>query len=124
MGDSKGLRLKPPSPLPQGPVTKIAFKVFVNQTKAYLEQDPVNYLFLQEGCYLEWRPRQEGQRLTALHATDLENVKLTQQANAGREAGRIDLPSCRATTITGVKELPVVEVRDINCHFVLLYGAG
>ena len=30
MSDTKGLRLKPPSPLPQGPVTKVAFKVFTN----------------------------------------------------------------------------------------------
>ena len=90
MTDSKGLRLKPPSTLPQGPVTKIAFKVFVNQLKAYLEQDQNNYLFLQEGCYAEWEPRQEGQRLQALSAEDPENIRLIQQAEAGRDNG-IDL---------------------------------
>ena len=87
--ETKGLRLKPPSPLPQGSVTKIAFKVFINQTKAYLEQDQVNYLFLQEGCYSVWRPRQEGQRLQELHATDPENVKLIQRAD--RDNAQIDL---------------------------------
>ena len=49
MSDTKGFRLKPPSPLPQGPVSKVAFKVFLNQWKAYLEQDYNNYLFLPEG---------------------------------------------------------------------------
>ena len=42
----KGLRLKPPSPLPRGPVSKIAFKVFLNQLRAYLEQDCSNKLRL------------------------------------------------------------------------------
>ena len=91
MADSKGLRLKPPSPLPQGPITKIAFKVFINQLKAYLEQDQTNYLFLQDGCYSVWRPRQEGQRLQALANEDPENEKLTRQAEAGRNADEIDL---------------------------------
>ena len=83
----KGLRLKPPSPLPQGPVTKVAFKVFSNQMRAYLEQDHVNYMFLPEGCYSEWGPKQEGRQITTLADEDPENRKLIQQ----NEAGRIDL---------------------------------
>ena len=69
----KGLRLKPPSPLPQGSVSKIAFKVFLNQMRAYLEQDCVNYMFLPEGCYSTWRPKQEGRRIIALSEDDVEN---------------------------------------------------
>ena len=91
MSDSKGLRLKPPSPLPQGPISKVAFKVFFNQLKAYLEQDYTNYLFLPEGCYQEWGPEQEGRRLTTLAEEDPENQKLIQQA-AGRD-NNIDLPA-------------------------------
>ena len=86
----KGLRLKPPSPLPQGPVSKIAFKVFLNQSRAYLEQDCNNFMFLPEGCYAEWQPKQGGRRLTALSNDDVENQKLIQQAGNGREP-RIDL---------------------------------
>ena len=92
MSDSKGLRLKPPSPLPQGPISKVAFKVFHNQLEAYLEQDYTNYLFLPGGCYQQWGPEQEGRRLEALAAEDPEYQKLTQQAQAGRQDG-IDLPA-------------------------------
>ena len=89
MSEGKGLRLKPPSPLPQGPVSKVAFKVFINQLKAYLEQDYNNYLFLPDGCYDAWGPEQEGRRIQTLSEEDPENQKLIQ-ANAGREQ-RIDL---------------------------------
>ena len=76
----KGLRLKPPSPLPRGPVSKIAFKVFLNQLRAYLEQDCCNYMFLPEGCYATWHPKQEGRRILELSAQDVKNQKLIQQA--------------------------------------------
>ena len=89
MSESKGLRLKPPTPLPQGPVTKVAFKVFINQLKAYLEQDYNNYLFLPDGCYHVWGPEQEGRRIQALSDQDPENQKLIQ-ANEGRD-NRINL---------------------------------
>ena len=85
----KGLRLKPPSPLPRGPVSKIAFKVFLNQLRAYLEQDCTNYMFLPEGCYATWHPKQEGRRIRELSADDVENQKLIEQAGA-REP-RVDL---------------------------------
>ena len=90
MSDNKSLRLKPPTTLPQGPVSKVAFKVFVNQLKAYLEQDYQNYLFLPEGCYQTWGPELEGRRLQALSDDDPENQKLVQQAGAGRD-NRFDL---------------------------------
>ena len=89
MSDVKGLRLKPPSPLPEGPVSKVAFKVFLNQLKAYLEQDFNNYLFLPEGLYSVWGPEQEGRRIQELAAEDPENLKLIQQAD-GRD-NRFDL---------------------------------
>ena len=92
MTDSKGLRLKPPSPLPQGPISKVAFKVFINNMRAYLEQDQINYMFLPEGCYCEWRAKQDGRQLRNLSEEDPENLKLMQQARAGREPG-IDLPA-------------------------------
>ena len=66
MSESRGLRLKPPTPLPQGPISKVAFKVFANQLKAYLEQDYTNYLFLQGGSYENWGPEQEGRRIQNL----------------------------------------------------------
>ena len=78
MSEGKGLRLKPPSPLPQGPVSKVAFKVFINQLKAYLEQDYNNYLFLPDGCYAVWGPEQEGRRIQTLSEEDPENQKLIQ----------------------------------------------
>ena len=78
MSESKGLRLKPPTPLPQGPVSKVAFKVFVNQLTAYLEQDFTNYLFLPGGCYEEWGSQQEGRRIRNLANEDPENQKLVQ----------------------------------------------
>ena len=91
MSENKGLRLKAPSPLPQGTVSKVAFKVFTNQLRAYLEQDHANCMFLPEGCYSQWRPKQEGRQLQALSDEDPENQKLIQQANAGRNEPRIDL---------------------------------
>ena len=87
MTDSKGLRLKPPSPLPQGPISKVAFKVFLNQLKAYLQQDYANYLFLDGGCYEEWGSEQEGRRLQALADEDPEYQKIVQQIEAGRQDG-------------------------------------
>ena len=93
MSETKDLRLKPPSPLPQGPVSKVAFKVFTNQMRAYLEQDYINYMFLPEGCYSEWRAKQEGRQIQTLADTDPENQKLLQQAEAARDQNRIDLPA-------------------------------
>ena len=90
MSETKGLRLKPPSALPQGPVSKVAFKVFLNQLRAYLEQDCTNYMFLPEGCYSTWYPKQEGRQIRQLAAEDTENQKLIQQHDNGREP-RIDL---------------------------------
>ena len=91
MTESKGLRLKPPASLPQGPVSKVAFKVFTNQMIAYLEQDHTNYMFLPEGCYSEWRSKQEGRQIQNLADTDPENMKLIRQADAGRDQPRVDL---------------------------------
>ena len=93
MSESKGLRLKSPTPLPQGPVSKIAFKVFLNQLRAYLEQDQNNYMFLPEGCYSTWHPRQEGRRLQELSDDDADNQKLIRQAAANGRNDGIDLPT-------------------------------
>ena len=88
MSDGKGLHLKQPNPLPQGSVSKVAFKVFLKQLRAYLEQDCSNYMFLPDGCYAAWRPRQEGRRIQTLSDDNVDNQKLIQQV--GREP-RIDL---------------------------------
>ena len=90
MSDTRGLRLKPPTSLPQGPVSKVAFKVFINQLRAYLEQDQNNYLFLPEGCYSTWQPRREGRRILELATEDADNQKLIRQADNDR-GGTIDL---------------------------------
>ena len=114
----KGLRLKPPSPLPQGPVSKIAFKVFLNQTRAYLEQDCNNYMFLPEGCYSTWHPKQEGRRIQALSNDDVENQKLIQQAGNGREP-RIDLQAEQAMLLlTRNSQLgKFITLIAILCHY-------
>ena len=114
----KGLRLKPPSPLPQGNVSKIAFKVFLNQVRAYLEQDCSNYMFLPEGCYATWHPKQEGRRLQALSNDDVENQKLIQQAGNGREP-RIDLPAEQARLLlTRNSQLgKFITLIAILCHY-------
>ena len=48
-------------------------------------------MFLPEGCYSEWRPKQEGRQLQELSDADPENQKLIQQAGANRDQPRIDL---------------------------------
>ena len=117
MSESKGLRLKPPSPLPEGPVSKVAFKVFLNQLKAYLEQDYTNYLFLPGGCYEVWRPEIEGRRIAALADNDPENQKLIQAA-AGRDNG-VDLPAEQARLLlTRNSQLSkFITLIAILCHY-------
>ena len=117
MSYSKGLRLKPPNPLPQGPVSKVAFKVFLNQLRAYLEQDYTNYMFLPEGCYQSWQPRQEGRRIQTLSENDVDNQKLIQQA-AGREP-RIDLQAEQATLLLSRNSQlsKFITLTAILCHY-------
>ena len=113
----KGLRLKPPSPLPRGPVSKIAFKVFLNQLRAYVEQDCSNYMFLPEGCYATWHPKQEGRRIQELSEDDVENQKLIQQA-AAREP-RIDLPAEQARLLLSRNSQvgKFITLIAILCHY-------
>ena len=68
----------------------LCFKVFINQLRAYLEQDQNNYLFLPEGCYAAWQPRQEGRRILGLAAEDVDNQKLIKQAD-NDHGGTFDL---------------------------------
>ena len=76
MSDPRGLYLKPPEKLPSTGVTKVTFKVFINQLTAYLEQDPTNYMFLRGGVYNKWSAKQLGLRITKLASTDPDKVKL------------------------------------------------
>ena len=116
MTDSKGLRLKPPNPLPQGPVSKVAFKVFLNQLRAYLEQDYNNYMFLPDGCYANWEPRQEGRRIQTLSDDDVDNQKLIQQA--GRDQ-RFDLQGEQNTLLLSRNSQlsKFITLTAILCHY-------
>ena len=118
MSESRGLRLKPPTPLPQGPISKVAFKVFANQLKAYLEQDYTNYLFLQGGSYENWGPEQQGRRIQNLAENDPEHQKLVQQAAAGREDG-IDLPAERNRLLLtrNLQLSKLITLVAILCHY-------
>ena len=81
MSETRGLYLKPPEKLPSTGVTKVTFKVFTNQLQAYLEQDPVNYLFLPgpAGIYAAWSPRQAGLRIVIVSESDIERKKLDKR---------------------------------------------
>ena len=81
MSEPRGLYLKPPEKLPSTGVTKVTFKVFTNQLQAYLEQDPVNYLFLPgpDGIYADWSSRQTGLRIVIVSESDIERQKLETQ---------------------------------------------
>ena len=113
----KGLRLKPPSPLPKGPVSKIAFKVFLNQLRAYLEQDYVNYMFLPEGCYATWRSKQEGRRINQLSAEDVDNQKLLQQARAREPTIDLDAEQARLLRIRNSQVGKFITLIAILCHY-------
>ena len=81
MTEHRGLYLKPPEKLPSVGVTKVTFKVFINQLRAYLEQDASNYLFLPgpEGLYQEWGTKVSGLRINDVDAKDPDKVKLDRQ---------------------------------------------
>ena len=76
---TRGLFLKPPEKLPSTGVTKISFKVFLNQLFAYLEQDPVNYFFMKEECYAIWNPKQGGKRIAILSEDDPDKIRLDKE---------------------------------------------
>ena len=90
MSDSKGLRLKPPSPLPQGPVSKVAFKVFLNQPRALLGTG-LCQLYVPTGWVLS---NMESVDRGKEDTSTIDNQKLIQQA-ASREP-KIDLPTEQA----------------------------
>ena len=113
----KGLRLKPPSPLPKGPVSKIAFKVFLNQLRAYLEQDYVNYMFLPEGCYATWRSKQEGRRIDQLSAEDVDNQKLLQQARAREPTIDLNTEQARLLLTRNSQVGKFITLIAILCHY-------
>ena len=79
VAEPRGLYLKPPEKLPSTGVTKVTFKVFMNQLVAYLEQDPHNYMFLKDGWYSNWSPKQNGYRIKVLAVDDTDYVKLLKE---------------------------------------------
>ena len=81
------LKLKAPEALPSAGISTIQFKALKNQLFAYLEQDTHNVLFLENGLYSTWKPKQDNpSRLTTLHRLDPElkklNTKLTKADTA------------------------------------------
>ena len=100
MSDSKGLKIRPPEKLPAEGITKISFKVFWNQLRAYLEQDQSNYLFLPDGCYSEWLPGQHNaKRIASLADDDRENKKLIQAAAQPQRDQRVDLEDAQESLL-------------------------
>ena len=85
--NARGLFLKPPEKLPSIGVSKVTFKVFLNQLRAYLEQDPNNYLFLKNGCYSSWSPKQLGSRIGDLSAEDTDKICLEKEKEEEEENG-------------------------------------
>ena len=79
MAEARGLYLKPPEKLPSTGVTKVTFKVFLNQLVAFLEQDTVNYMFLKDGCYSNWSAKQLGKRITDVSDLDKEDIRLKKE---------------------------------------------
>jgi hypothetical protein len=61
-------------------VTKVTFKVFLNQLTAYLEQDPLNYMFLKDGLYSTWSAKQLGKRIGSLAENDTDLIKVKEFA--------------------------------------------
>ena len=95
------LKLKAPEALPSSGVSTIQFKAWKNQLFAYLEQDTHTYLFLQDGIYVNWLPKQSNpRRIIALLPTDPDVVKLraklTKANNARAAAARQADPNNRA----------------------------
>jgi hypothetical protein len=79
MSEPRGLLLKPPEKLPSTGVSKVSFKVFFNQLVAFLEQDPHNYMFMKDGWYGTWSPRQLGNRIISLSTDDTDHAKIQKE---------------------------------------------
>ena len=88
--ESRGLYLKPPEKLPSTDVTKVAFKVFKNQLVAFLEQDIANHMFLKDGRYSVWLPRQQGKRISNVTAADPELIKIRKEFNEKKDDSKFD----------------------------------
>ena len=74
-------------------------------------------MFLPEGCYATWHPKQEGRRIQELSEDDVENQKLIQQA-AAREP-RIDLPAEQARLLLSRNSQvgKFITLIAILCHY-------
>ena len=79
------LAIKAPLPLPAEGVTSVAFKAHINSLIPFLEQDVVNYFFLEEeNIYTSWTAKQDStKRISALAATDPDKVSLDAKLTAG-----------------------------------------
>ena len=102
--------MKPPEKLPSTGVTKVTFKVFLNQLTAFLEQDPLNYVFLKGGRYSTWSAKQLGRRILALAGDDPEHLKLIKDNTEKKDDAKFE---------TECKKL--LDIRESQCaRFVQL----
>ena len=78
------LAIKAPLPLPAEGVTSVAFKAHINSLIPFLEQDVVNYFFLEEdNIYTSWTAKQDSiKRISTLAATDPDKVSLDAKLTA------------------------------------------
>eukprot|EP00092_Neocalanus_flemingeri_P057498 GFUD01068343.1.p1 GENE.GFUD01068343.1~~GFUD01068343.1.p1 ORF type:complete len:398 (-),score=107.92 GFUD01068343.1:150-1343(-) len=112
------LALKAPLPLPAEGVTSVAFKAHINSLVPFLEQDLVNYDFMEEGLYATWTARQDGMRISDLAGTDPEKVKLDKQkadqtiTSPEHETKIADLKKKRNSQLAKFIQLIVV-----SCHY-------
>ena len=78
------LAIKAPLPLPAEGVTSVAFKAHINSLIPFLEQDVVNYFFLEEeNIYTSWTAKQDStKRISILAGTDPDKVSLDSKLAA------------------------------------------
>jgi len=115
---ARGLFLKPPEKLPSTGVTKISFKVFINQLVAYLEQDPVNDFFLGEECYATWNPRQGGKRILILSKKDPEKKRLDKELAAQKITEEFHTEEERKLLILRNSQLgKCIQLVAVHCYY-------
>jgi hypothetical protein len=120
MTEARGLWLKPPEKLPSTGVTKVTFKVFLNQLTAYLEQDLINYMFLRGGCYDKWSPRQigSGLRIGTLSAKDTDKIRLEKElADEKRKKDSFDAEIEKLLALRNSQLSRFIQLIAVLCYY-------
>ena len=99
-------------------MSKVTFKVFLNQLRAYLEQDPNNYLFLKNGCYSSWSPKQLGSRIGDLSAEDTDKIRLEKEKeDEKRTAGNLDTELGALLKLRNSQLSKFVQLIAVLCYY-------